>query len=190
MTKLSYRAKLESILKDLWINGIKNEFIEQGFMWERHFQAVFYHRLRDVLNALFGNEVGVWIEPVFKIEIGTVKPDIIITHDLTIIGIIELKFKAWEYIPYEGDIEKLLALRNHKDPIALSAGTLRNTWANQENEVKFYSIIDDCLTVFAVVGRDGSDAFKMSKYQGTKKLEGLLRLNGFINVLMTKLSLR
>lgn len=175
------KSKLKSLIIDLWKNGIKNEFLEQGFMWERHFQAVFYHRLREVLVTLIGSEVGVWIEPVFDIKSGTVKPDIIITYGASVIAIIELKFKAWEYVPYEGDVEKLFALKNHRAEIALSVGDIKSNWTNQKKEVKRYSLSQDCLMVFAVVGKEGSDAFNMSKYEGTQQLEGLLRLNGFIN---------
>ena len=175
--------KIEHLLVDIWENGLKMDFENHGFMWERHFQAVFYFRLRNVLFSLFGDEIGVWIEPVFNIQKQQVKPDIVITYSSFIVSVIELKFKAWEPVVYEGDITKLNDLIDFKNQaIPLSVKKLKANWNEQKlhGNLRTYTIADNCLPVFAVVGRDGSDALKMTSYQKKDHLKGLLWLIGFI----------
>ncbi|MEQ8554569.1 MAG: hypothetical protein RIC06_15090 [Cyclobacteriaceae bacterium] len=173
--------KIESLKKEiirLWNDVVSKEFESTGFMWERHLQAVLYHHLRISFPNL-----EIWIEPVFRVNGYDVKPDILITLDKQVIGIMELKFNPWQYIVYQNDLKKLMDLDSYDEEIALACRPVSYAERPMENHRVKYTIKDDCLMVFASVGRDGSAAFDVSKWGDVDLPRNFMNLYGYVDEL-------
>lgn len=169
--------KIESLKKEiirLWTDVVSKEFESTGFMWERHLQAVLYHHLRKTFPHL-----GIWIEPVFKVNGSEVKPDLLLTSQKEVVAIIELKFNPWQYIVYQDDLNKLMRLQDHDEPIALSCQPISYAARPLIEHRVMFQISNKCLMVFASVGRDGSAAFDVSKWGKVDLPKNFINLHGY-----------
>lgn len=173
--------KLSKELVFIWKNDIKTKFKQGKLVYERQLQADLYH----LLKCRLPDNYGIWVEPVIYME-GSIldksKPDLIITKDQDIIGIIELKFKPWEHTQYKGDIKKLMAFQDAAlkgTKIWLGIIPVSPNWNTQNEKVNslYFNLKKDLVKSFVVYAHPESDALNL-KYYNT--IGNLLLLYGFI----------
>jgi len=168
-------------LISIWENDIETKFKQGKLVYERQLQADLYHLLKYKLS----NKYDIWVEPVIYMEdsiLHLTKPDLIITKGLNIIGVIELKFKPWEYTKYEGDIMKLNAFQDEAikgNNIWLGTLPVSPNWSKQNKEVNhlYFNLSKDLLKSFVVFAHPESDALNLKYYN---KISNFLLLRGFI----------
>lgn len=112
--------ELSRILAKLWNDTILPLYKMGKIQTERLLQAYLFMLLKNRFEEKVPNDWDVWIEPQFYLtpdaSLGgkMYKPDIVITRDQDIAGIIELKFSPQEWNPEKNreaakaDVEKLI----------------------------------------------------------------------------------
>ena len=102
--------KLVKILKKIWIPEIEDLYRSGLICTERTLQAEIYRRLKEY------DKYNIWVEPTLSFiphtNLDYKKPDLIITQEREIVGIIELKYKPYGATFYREDIDKLVAFSN------------------------------------------------------------------------------
>lgn len=176
---------LKKTLISIWQNDIKEKFEDGKLVYERQFQAEIYHLLENNLNKN-GKDYDIWVEPVIYLDgtgIHKTKPDLVITKAQDIIGVIELKFKPWEYPHFKGDIDKLMAFRkaaNEGTSIWLGIKFICSDGRKQfkEENLIYYNLKKEHLTSFVVFARPDSNA--IVDLENYKKMSNFLLLYGHI----------
>lgn len=163
---------LKQLCCDIWMKdntgelSIKESFLQQKINTERLLQAEFYRQLKDRLTDPVYN---VWVEPVLAfrendIELTHKKPDIVITKEKEVVGVIELKFVPWAEADYIEDINKLEKLsREGGNKIYLLQNIYSGEW--HKDEESSFTISSNLLSVFAVIAKKNSYALDKNKWQ-------------------------
>lgn len=115
-------SELSKIITELWENTIIPLYGKGKIQTERHLQSYLFMLLKNRLAEKVREVWDVWVEPQFYFKDSTkkpdgekmFKPDLVITKNHEIAGIIEVKFTPQEAIPEKnleaakGDIKKLV----------------------------------------------------------------------------------
>jgi len=137
---------LDALLGDIWEQRVVPLFSMGRIQTERHLQAYLFMWLKEGFNAEPSDTWDVWVEPQFyfkdeeaKKKEKMYKPDLVVTRDSGIAGIIELKFSPQErnaeknFQAALGDIGKLDTYRLGKStwpkldkPITGSVSQIQN----------------------------------------------------------------
>lgn len=157
---------IKNNLTKTWKGPVKEDFMKGVLIYERQVQAVLYKYLIDWLPKSY----EVWVEPVIYLEkynLDKVKTDMVFCHGQKMIGVLELKFKPWEYIPFEGDLEKLSLFHtaSQSEPsLALGYVPYSPIWENQLSNGKklSYIIEKNLLKIMVTFGRPESGAFNLN----------------------------
>jgi len=154
--------ELISILEEIWTTDIKT-FFEAGKMCsERALQSELY----SLLKSIPGYEI--WVEPKLSIKddfLNGKVPDVIITRDNEVIGIIELKYNLFQGIDCAEDIKKLIRFSELQGSgLHLKTNTKTGDWDREG-----YRIIEDTVYVLAVIAWAGTQALTEQVWHQYKK---------------------
>ena len=133
--------------KNIWLR-VRDEYFGEFVVTEATLQAVLHRELRIEIP-----DVNVVAEPIWDINSGNRKPDLVIVENGCITDILELKFAPAWYPKYKNDIEKLsLYVENINEvrPARLDSNT--GDWHD------FLPIIDDCRLHFVVIAQHNAAA--------------------------------
>ncbi|MDK2977955.1 MAG: hypothetical protein PWP52_669 [Bacteroidales bacterium] len=173
--------ELMQILEDIWTNQISKTYNQGLLCSERQLQAEFYHHLK----AEKYNDYTVWLEPVLEIRENPLlhhkKPDIMISKDNEIVGVIELKYNLEKGINVTNDFEKLKAFStlNGDTKIPLYTDITNGNWDNDKN----FSFSKDLILIFAVIAWEDVEALNTKALNEKKsfKHKNMYHLIGSVN---------
>ncbi|MGB4571519.1 MAG: hypothetical protein WBH97_01720 [Rectinemataceae bacterium] len=112
--------ELSNLLTELWENTIIPLYEKGKIQTERHLQSYLFMLLKNRFEEKVPKDWDVWVEPQFYLwdesagKEKMYKPDLVITKDYKIAGIIELKFSPQEWNPEKNleaarsDVKKLI----------------------------------------------------------------------------------
>jgi hypothetical protein len=152
---------LESTIRDIFSNQIKERITLGLIPYERQLQAELHYELRLILP----DNYKIWIEPIIYLKeygLDKIRPDLIITENYIIKSIIELKHVINGEPKFKSDIEKLLKfeLAIEKDDVELS---LSSAILNSEEPdvISFvrHRLDKELLSVFVAFGSENCKAF-------------------------------
>lgn len=127
---------------------VRSEYRRGRINSERTLQAFLFRFLQDALP-----DHNVFCEPGVDVSDVRAIPDILVVEDGSVVAAVELKFKPQSYPVYEEDLRKLGYYGEHKEtfPLTLDPATGRESLSR-------FRFADDCLLVFAAIGRFDADA--------------------------------
>lgn len=152
-------STLITAIEFIWVNHIKDLYLKGQICSERQIQAELYRHLRN------NTDYEVWIEPELHLvgsKLHHTKPDLIITEDKKIIGIMEIKFNLFAGINFTWDIEKLRNLAILEESVPLRTDLSTANW-DMAMDNQFTIGIDTCL-FFAVIAWEGTQALDYNKW--------------------------
>ncbi|MDJ1505247.1 hypothetical protein [Xanthocytophaga agilis] len=164
--EIVYRMEIvQNTLIAIWQKDIQSRFKNGLVTYERQVQGEFYRQLKNSLPE----EYEVWIEPVIDLPLFNllkIKPDIFITHQDKIVGIMEIKFKPWEYVDYHQDLYKLTCLKDvtfKNQSFTLGYKPKSSRWKTQvlSTDNVTYQLADDYLSIYVVFARPDADALTL-----------------------------
>ncbi len=172
---------LVEILEKIWKENVRSLYISGLISTERSLQAEIYRQLKNYTNY------NIWIEPtIFFIpsaDLDYKKPDVIITKEREIVGIIELKYKPYAETYYIEDIEKLYAFSNIPKEYKLPLFTIPNSGEWSKKNKDLFTVSSNFLSVFAVIAWNNAWSLDIKKWgkQKVKKPKNFLHLTGSIS---------
>ncbi len=139
-------------LEEVWTTGIKVFFESGKICSERALQAELYSLLKPY------SEYDIWIEPKLKLIdsfLGGKVPDVIVTKNDVVIGMIELKYALLQGIDCTEDIKKLIGFSEFQDQkLYLKTNLKTGTWDEEHG----FKINKDTCFVLAVISWEGTEA--------------------------------
>lgn len=172
--------ELVNILKYIWLNKILKQYSNGLIVTERALQAEIYHQLKNShSDYLF------WVEPTLYSNSSTLnykKPDILISKEREIVGIIELKYKPDGETFYKEDINKMKEFSETPNEGDIRLITIPNTGKWSEEKKDLFSVSPNILSVFAVIANDKAHAVKINEIKNNTALpKNFLHLTGSIS---------
>ena len=174
---------ITNALSEMWTGAIREKFLSGTLIYERQLQAELYRLLKERLSVSY----EIWVEPVIYLQehnLNKVKPDIIITHEQSVVAVIELKFSPWKEADHKGDLDKLhlfTQAAKEQATIPLSWEPTHPNWEIQKQNIKTYSLDQNLLPVFMAVSTPAAYAVKQATWKEVQVPENLLHLAGWIN---------
>ena len=117
---------------------------------ERTMQAFFFRFLQDAVP-----DRAVFCEPGVEVATFRAIPDILVTEAGNVVAAVELKFVPHAYPVFEDDLNKLAHYANHCESFPLALDPLSGKFNSTRHR-----FTDDCLLVFAAIGRFDASAVK------------------------------
>lgn len=164
---------LVDVLEAIWKSSIADAYLNGLICSERLLQAELYRQLKNQTNY------QIWIEPDIHLKNNPVlhhkKPDIIITDQNNIVGVMELKYNLQTGIGINWDIEKLTEfsrLKNYTEGIPLKTDLKNGNWDFNNT----FSVSKDLVLVLAVIAWKGTEALD------TVSLKNKLEIRSDVNL--------
>ncbi len=176
-------GQLQSILKHIWENNIKDSFSKGRLNTERQLQADLYFHLKSSCS----DKYEIWVEPVIY-NLDKIKPDLIITDSSKqeVVCVIELKLTTWAESHITSDLSKLVRFYDlsKKEGSTIDLGFFpisSNLDANQRRNIISYPLSKSLETAFMVISKPGSFAVKKEEVLKYAPPENFHHFVGSIN---------
>lgn len=184
---------LSSLLSAAW-NRVEFIYSSGAICSERHLQAELFHILQN--DVLFTNSFQVFIEPsicAYKdndkyTDMHGLIPDMIITRETKIVGIVELKYNPLGYVQFQKDLSTFSAFFEQKGgevEIYLRTDPVNGDFRYDPDHT--FKLAEDLLLIYGIIGNADSHAITNAENiwtntdYVTKPLSNYLQLIGEVN---------